>query len=138
MQSDARSVMTGRVVDSYTNIATVKMFAHAEREDGYAQESMQSFLDITQQQLRLVTLLTVALNCLNAALLFSVAGTSLWLWSIDAVSTGAIALSVGLVLRLQGMSHWIMWQMASLFESIGTVQDGLTADGGGLGGGEEF
>ncbi len=125
MQSDARSVMTGRVVDSYTNIATVKMFAHAEREDGYAQESMQSFLDITQQQLRLVTLLTVALNCLNAALLFSVAGTSLWLWSIDAVSTGAIALSVGLVLRLQGMSHWIMWETAGLFENIGVVQDGL-------------
>lgn len=125
VQSDARSVMTGRVVDSYTNIATVKMFAHAEREDGYAQESMQSFLDITQQQLRLVTLLTVALNCLNAALLFSVAGTSLWLWSIDAVSTGAIALSVGLVLRLQGMSHWIMWETAGLFENIGVVQDGL-------------
>ena len=125
VQSDARSVMTGRVVDSYTNIATVKMFAHAEREDSYAQDSMQSFLDITQQQLRLVTLLTVALNCLNAALLFSVAGTSLWLWSIDAVSTGAIALSVGLVLRLQGMSHWIMWETAGLFENIGVVHDGL-------------
>ncbi|MFA5898926.1 MAG: ABC transporter ATP-binding protein [Hyphomicrobium sp.] len=125
IQSDARSVMTGRVVDSYTNIATVKMFAHAEREDSYAQESMQTFLTTSQQQMRLVTLLTVALNYLNALLLFSVAGTALWLWSISAVTTGAIALSVGLVLRLQGMSHWIMWEVAGLFENIGVVQDGL-------------
>ena len=101
------------------------MFAHADREDGYARESMSHFLDTVHQQLRLVTLLTVALNCLNALLLFSVAGTSLWLWSIGAVTTGAIALSVGLVLRLQGMSHWIMWEVAGLFENIGVVQDGL-------------
>ena len=125
IQSDVRSVMTGRVVDSYTNISTVKMFAHAEREDKYAHESMSSFLDTVRTQLRLVTLLTVVLNCLNAALLFMVAGTSLWLWSIDAVTTGAIALSVGLVLRLQGMSHWIMWEVAGLFENVGVVQDGL-------------
>jgi ATP-binding cassette subfamily B multidrug efflux pump len=125
LQSDARSVMTGRIVDSYTNIATVKMFAHAEREDSYARESMESFLTTSRQQMRLVTLLTVALNCLNGALLFMVAGTALWLWSIDAVTTGAIALSVGLVLRLQGMSHWIMWEVAGLFENVGVVQDGL-------------
>ncbi len=125
VQSDARSVMTGRVVDTYTNISTVKMFAHADREDSYAQESMSHFLDTVRSQLRLVTLLTVALNCLNAALLFAVAATSLWLWSIDAVTTGAIALSVGLVLRLQGMSHWIMWEVAGLFENVGVVQDGL-------------
>lgn len=124
-QSDARSVMTGRVVDSYTNIATVKMFAHAEREDRYAYESMRAFLDTVHTQMRLVTLLTVVLNWLNGALLFMVAATALWLWSIDAVTTGAIALSVGLVLRLQGMSHWIMWEMAGLFENIGIVQDGL-------------
>jgi ATP-binding cassette subfamily B multidrug efflux pump len=124
-QSDARSIMTGRIVDTYTNISTVKMFAHADREDGYARESMSHFLDTVHQQLRLVTLLTVALNCLNALLLFSVAGTSLWLWSVGAVTTGAIALSVGLVLRLQGMSHWIMWEVAGLFENIGVVQDGL-------------
>ena len=83
-QSDARSIMTGRVVDTYTNISTVKMFAHADREDNYAFDSMNAFLGTVHQQLRLVTLLTVALNCLNALLLFSVAGMSLWLWSIDA------------------------------------------------------
>ena len=124
-QSDARSIMTGRIVDTYTNISTVKMFAHADREDGYARESMSHFLDTVHQQLRLVTLLTVALNYLNALLLFMVAGTALWLWSIGAVTAGAIALSVGLVLRLQGMSHWIMWEVAGLFENIGVVQDGL-------------
>jgi len=124
-QADARSIMTGRVVDTYTNISTVKMFAHAEREDAYAQDSMGLFLDTVHRQMRLVTLLTVALNVLNALLLFSVATTSIWLWSIDAVTTGAIAFSVGLVMRLQGMSHWIMWEVAGLFENVGVVQDGL-------------
>ena len=124
-QADARSIMTGRIVDTYTNISTVKMFAHAEREDAYAQDSMGLFLDTVHRQLRLVTLLTVALNVLNALLLFSVAATSLWLWTLSAVSTGAIAFSVGLVLRLQGMSHWIMWEVAGLFENVGVVQDGL-------------
>jgi ATP-binding cassette subfamily B multidrug efflux pump len=124
-QSDARSIMTGRVVDTYTNISTVKMFAHADREDNYAKDSMAQFLDTVQRQMRLVTLLTVVLNVLNALLLFSVAATSIWLWSISAVTTGAIAFSVGLVMRLQGMSHWIMWEVAGLFENVGVVQDGL-------------
>lgn len=124
-QADARSIMTGRVVDSYTNIATVKMFAHAEREDAYARDSMQGFLGTVHRQMRLVTLLTFTLNSLNAVLLFSVAGLSIWLWSIDAVTTGAIALSIGLVLRMQGMAHWIMWEVAGLFENIGVVEDGI-------------
>lgn len=125
-QADARSLMTGRIVDSYTNIQTVKMFAHADREDGYARDSMNQFLQTVHRQMRLVTLLTVALNSLNALLLVSVASLSIWLWSISAVSTGAIALTVGLVLRLQGMSHWIMWEVAGLFENIGVVQDGMS------------
>jgi ATP-binding cassette subfamily B multidrug efflux pump len=124
-QADARSLMTGRVVDTYTNIGTVKMFAHAEREDSYAQDSMTLFLSAVHRQMRLVTLLTVVLNMLNALLLFFVAALSIWLWSITAITIGAIAFSVGLVLRLQGMSHWIMWEVASLFENIGVVQDGL-------------
>ncbi len=124
-QADARSTMTGRVVDSYTNIQTVKMFAHAEREDIYARDSMQTFLSTVYRQMRLVTWLTFSLNTLNALLLASVAGLSVWLWSVDAVTTGAIALSVGLVLRLQGMAHWIMWEVAGLFENVGVVQDGI-------------
>ena len=125
-QADARSIMTGRVVDSYTNIQTVKMFAHAEREDFYARDSMASFLGTVYRQMRLVTWLTFVLNILNALLLSSVAGLAIWLWSADAVTTGAIALSVGLVLRLQGMSHWIMWEVAGLFENVGVVQDGIS------------
>ena len=124
-QADARSVMTGRVVDSYTNIQTVKMFAHADREDAYARDSMATFLGTVYRQMRLVTWLTFTLNCLNALLLASVTGLSVWLWTADAVTTGAIALSVGLVLRLQGMAHWIMWEVAGLFENIGVVQDGI-------------
>ncbi len=126
-QSDARSIMTGRVVDSYTNITTVKMFAHADREDAYVKESMTEFLDAVISMMRLVTLMTATLNALNALLIVSVAGLATWLWTVDAVTAGAIALSIGLVLRLQGMSHWIMFETAGLFEHIGVVQDGIPA-----------
>ncbi|MEO1206131.1 MAG: ABC transporter ATP-binding protein [Pseudomonadota bacterium] len=125
-QADARSIMMGRVVDSYTNIATVKMFAHADREDAYARESMDGFNNTVYRQMRLVTWMTVALNALNAGLLASVTALSLYLWSIEAATMGTIALTVALVMRLQGMSHWIMWEVAGLFESIGVIQDGIT------------
>lgn len=125
VQSDARSIMTGRIVDTYTNMATVKMFAHADREDAYAKDGMSPFLDTVHQQMRLVTLLTLTLNTLNCALVFSITGMAVWLWSIGAVTTGAIAFAIGLVLRMQGMAHWIMWEVASLFEQIGIIHDGL-------------
>ncbi len=124
-QADHRSVVTGRVVDSYTNIPTVKMFAHTEGEDAYVREGMDDFLGNVYQQMRLSTLLTVTLNWLNGALLFSVAAASVWLWSIEAVTTGAIAFAMGLVLRLQGMSQWILWEVWALFENLGVVQDGI-------------
>ncbi|MBZ0217492.1 MAG: ABC transporter ATP-binding protein/permease, partial [Fimbriimonadaceae bacterium] len=124
-QADARSVVTGRVVDSYTNISTVKMFADADFEDSYARESMDVFLDNVHRQMRLVTLLTVTLNLLNGFLIFSVAGLSIWLWQQGAVQTGAIAFSIGLVLRMQGMSQWILWEVSGVFENIGVVQDGI-------------
>ena len=124
-QAEARSAVTGRVVDSYTNISTVKMFAHAAHEDDYARASMGNFLDNVYQQMRLSTLLTVTLNWLNAFMLFSVAATSIWLWHVGTISTGAIAFAIGLVLRLQGMSQWILWEIYALFENIGVVQDGI-------------
>ncbi len=124
-QADHRSVVTGRVVDSYTNIPTVKMFAHTAGEDAYIKAGMDDFLDNVYQQMRLSTLLTVTLNWLNGALLFTVAGASIWLWSLDAVTTGAIAFAMGLVLRLQGMSQWILWEVWALFENLGVVQDGI-------------
>ncbi len=125
IQADARSMVTGRIVDAYTNIATVKMFAHAEREDGYAREGMAIFLDSVYAQFRMVTRLTIVLNTMNSTLLFSVAALSIWLWHAGAVTPGAIALSVGLVMRLQGMAHWILWEISSVFENIGVVQDGI-------------
>ena len=124
-QAEARSMVTGRVVDSYTNIATVKMFAHTGHEDSYAREGMEQFLQPVYETMRLSSILSVYLTCLNAALLFSVSACAIWLWNIDAVTTGAIAFSIGLVLRMQGMSQWIMWEIWSLFENIGVVQDGI-------------
>jgi ATP-binding cassette, subfamily B, multidrug efflux pump len=124
-QAEHRSMMTGRIVDSYTNIATVKMFAHADREDAYARKGMTPFLENVHEQMRYVSLLTVTLNILNGFLIFSVAGLSIWLWSVNAVTTGGIAIAVGLALRMQGMAHWIMWEVARLFENIGVVRDGI-------------
>jgi ATP-binding cassette subfamily B multidrug efflux pump len=124
-QADARSDLTGRIVDSYTNIQTVKLFAHAAREEGYARESMTPFMANVHRQYRLVTGLNVVLESLNGLLLFAAGLIGIWLWTKGAVTAGAVALAIGLILRLKGMSHWIMWEVASLFENIGTVQDGL-------------
>ena len=124
-QAEARSMVTGRVVDSYTNITTVKMFAHADHEDHYAREGMEVFLDTVYRQMRLATMLSTTLTCLNGFLLFSVAATSIWLWQLEAVTAGAIAFALGLVIRLQGMSQWIIWEVAQIFENIGVVEDGI-------------
>lgn len=124
-QAEARSMVTGRVVDSYTNITTVKMFAHTEHEDRYAREGMEEFLQTVHKQMRLSTLLATTLSLLNGALLFAVAATSVALWRHGAVSIGAIAFATGLVLRLKGMAQWILWDIAELFESIGIVEDGI-------------
>jgi ATP-binding cassette subfamily B multidrug efflux pump len=124
-QADARSVMTGRIVDSYANIQTVKLFSHARREAVYARDSMAIFMDTVYRSMRLVTSLYGLLYLINSLLLFSVSALSIWLWLNEAVSIGAVAVVIGLVLRLWGMSQWIMWEMSALFENIGTVQDGI-------------
>ncbi|QEW08657.1 ABC transporter ATP-binding protein [Nitrincola iocasae] len=124
-QADARSIMTGRVVDAYTNIQTVKLFSHAQRESAYARESMDGFLGTVHQQMRLVTLFNTCLYLLNSLLLLAVSGLSIWLWLNELISIGALAVALGLVLRLSGMSQWIMWEVAALFENIGTVRDGI-------------
>lgn len=124
-QADARSEMTGRIVDSYTNINTIKLFSHTRREEDYARESMEVFLKPVYQQMRLATGLSVSVQSLNYLLVFAVAALSLYLWAGSAITVGAIAIAVSLALRLNGMAQWIMWEVSSLFENIGTVADGV-------------
>ena len=124
-QADARSTMTGRIVDSYTNITTVKLFAHAGREERYAREAMEPFLETVHAQMRLSSLFNICLYALNMLLLFSLGAMSVGFWLTGGISVGAIAVAIGLALRLNGISQWIMWEMAMLFENIGTVYDGV-------------
>lgn len=124
-QADARSTMTGRINDSYTNASTIKLFSHTHRESTYAKESMQGFLDTVFPQMRLATQLQCCVWTINAVLIFSVSALSIYLWQSASVSTGDIAIALGLTLRLNGMSQWIMWEISALFEHIGTVQDGI-------------
>ena len=126
-QADARSIMTGSIVDSYTNIQTVKLFSHSQREAAHARAGMTGFMDTVYRQMRLVTLVNVSLYLLNGVLLASVTGLALWLWLQESIGVGAVAVAVGLVLRLWGMSQWIMWEISALFENIGTVQDGINS-----------
>jgi len=124
-QADARSIMTGRIVDSYTNIMTVKLFSHTSRESSYAKDAMNGFLGTVYPQMRLVTVLYGCVWVSNALLVFSISALSIHLWLQEIVSPGDIAVAISLCLRLNGMSQWIMWEVSSLFENIGTVQDGI-------------
>lgn len=124
-QSDARSLMTGRITDAYSNIATVKLFSHGNRESAYAKESMEEFMVTVHKQMRLVTVIETVTNLTSMALIISTAGIGLWLWGSSVVTAGAIATSTALALRIKGLSQWIMWEFARLFENLGTVQDGM-------------
>jgi ATP-binding cassette subfamily B multidrug efflux pump len=125
-QADARALMTGRIVDSYTNIATVKLFSHTRREADYAQEGMQAFLQTVYRQMRLATGINVSVHISNYVLVFVIAATAISLWMAGDISVGAIAIAISLALRLNGMSQWIMWEITTLFENIGTVADGMS------------
>lgn len=124
-QANARAEMTGRIVDSYTNITTVKLFSHSRREADYAKTSMDEFLHTVYPQMRLVTVLESCVEMANALLIFAIGAMSVYLWMEQIVSPGDIAVAISLCLRLNGMSHWIMWEVTSLFENLGTVQDGV-------------
>lgn len=124
-QADARSGMTGRVVDSYTNIATVKLFSHSAREEEWMRDGMDAFLQTVHQQMRLSSIQDITLNTLNVLLVAVVTTLGLWLWSEGQIAVGAVAIAVPLALRLNNMAHWIMWEFAALFENIGTVRDGI-------------
>ncbi len=124
-QADARSLMTGRITDAYTNIATVKLFSHAGREARYAKSAMQEFMQTVHGQMRLVSGIEVVNHLLSMGLILSTTGVALWSWSQGQVGIGAVAAATAMALRLNGMSHWVMWEMAGLFENVGTVQDGI-------------
>jgi ATP-binding cassette subfamily B multidrug efflux pump len=124
-QADARSMMTGRVTDAYTNIATVKLFSHARREAGFARSAMHEFLETVYRQMRYVTWVDQCNQALSILLIGATMGTALWLWSKGEVGVGAVAAASAMSLRINGIAHWIMWEMATLFEHIGTVADGI-------------
>ena len=117
--------MTGRITDAYTNIATVKLFSHTRREAHFARAAMEDFRATGYAQMRLVSLFETLNHALIVALIMGACGTALWLWSLGQVGTGAVAAVTAMALRLSGMSHWVMWEMTSLFESVGTIQDGI-------------
>ncbi|MBL8512604.1 MAG: ABC transporter ATP-binding protein [Betaproteobacteria bacterium] len=125
-QADARSLMTGRVTDAYTNIATVKLFSHSDRESGYVKTAMQEFMTTVYRQWRMITGFEVVNQSLSVLLVSTTTGVTLWLWTKGQVGVGAVAAATAMALRLNGISHWIMWEFAALFEHVGTVKDGIS------------
>ena len=125
IQADSRSNMAGRIVDSYANILTLKLFSHTRRESDYARDGMQEFLDTVHPQMRLVTQLNTCVWINNMLSVFAIGTLGILLWLDESISTGAIAIALSLAIRLTGMSHWIMLEVGELFENIGIVQDGM-------------
>ncbi|MDV6345056.1 ABC transporter ATP-binding protein [Nitrosomonas sp. Is37] len=125
VQADARSSMTGRIVDSYTNILTLKLFSYTQRESEYAKTGMENFLSTVHPQMRLVTGLLGCVWGSNMLLVFSIGALGIYLWINGNITTGAMAIAMSLAIRLTGMSHWIMWEVSALFENIGIVHDGI-------------
>lgn len=124
-QADARSDMAGKIVDAYSNISVVKLFSHASREDNYARGSMVGFMGAVYRQMRLVTVLEIILKALNTLLLTGTVVVAIYYWHLGVVTPGDVAFATGLVLRLRGMSEWILWEVGGVFENVGTIQDGI-------------
>ena len=123
--SDARSAVTGRVVDAYTNIHSVKLFAHHDRELAYAKEAIEHARETFKQEMRIVTKMDLALTTLNGFLIVAVTGWAILLWYQGAATVGTVAAATALVLRLNNMTYWIMWAFTSLVQALGVVQEGM-------------
>jgi ATP-binding cassette, subfamily B, multidrug efflux pump len=123
--SDARSAVTGRVVDAYTNIHSVKMFAHHDREIDYAKEAIDKARTTFQKEMRIFTVMDVCLVALNGLLILGVVGWGIWLWSVGSASLGVVAAASALVLRLNAMTGWIMWALSSFFRNLGVIEEGM-------------
>jgi ATP-binding cassette subfamily B multidrug efflux pump len=123
--ADARSMVVGRISDAYANIATVKLFSHAEREASYARQAMRGFLEEVRRLLRRISLFEILNHLLSMLLIVSSCGAVLWLWTRGQAGAGALAAVGAMSIRLNGMSHWIMWESTQLFEHVGTIHDGM-------------
>ncbi len=123
--SDARSAVTGRVVDSYTNIHSVKMFAHHDREIAYAREAIETARQTFAREMRIFTVMDICLVFLNGFLIVAVVGWAIWLWAQGAASVGVVAAATALTLRLNAMTGWIMWALSTFFRSLGVVAEGM-------------
>ncbi len=124
-RSVARSAVTGRVVDSYTNIHAVKLFAHHDREIEYARDAIEHARVTFQKEMRIFTIMDLCLVALNGLLIVAVVGWAIWLWSGDAATLGVVAAASALVLRLNAMTGWIMWAVSSFFRNLGVVAEGM-------------
>ncbi len=123
--SDARSLLTGRIVDAYANIETVKLFSAGEREESYVLNALKRHRFRLQRFLRLMTEMSFLLNILNGILIAGMLGPAIWLWTQGIVTAGEVAAASALTIRLNGMSGWIMWVTIRLFEHAGVIKEGL-------------
>lgn len=123
--SDARSTVTGRVVDAYSNIHSVKMFAHHDRELSYAKEAIEATRVTMQAEMRIYTIMDVCLMVLNGLLIVGVVGWAIMLWMQGEASVGAVAAATALTLRLNAMTGWIMWALTTFFRQLGVVAEGM-------------
>ena len=123
--SDARSTVTGRVVDAYTNIQSVKMFAQGNEELGYAKTAIEATRQTFQVEMRISTLMEIGLVVLNGLLIVGVVGWAFALWMQGEASIGVVAAATALTLRLNAMTGWIMWALSSFFRQLGVVSEGM-------------
>jgi len=123
--ADARSAITGRVVDAYTNIHSVKLFAHHDREIAYAKDAIETARQKFFREMRIIVTMDVTLTVLNGLLIVTVIGWAGWLWYHGAASVGAVAAASALVLRLNNLTYWLMWATTSLVQSLGIVAEGM-------------
>lgn len=124
-QSELRSTMVGRIVDSYTNISTVKLFGGHGKEEKYAKNAMDEFRHSEYRALRILTMFDVSVQFMNYTLLITLVMISLWLWSNYLVTPGAIAIATAIAIRMINMSRWIMWEVGAIFENLGMIYDGI-------------
>ena len=121
--SEARSALTGRIVDSYTNILTVKLFARAREEDAYVRDAVDSHTGMFYRSLRLNTLFSLCLSSLNAMLVTGTAGVAIFLWTRGTVDVGTVAMALPLAWQIVSVAGWVAYQITSIFENIGVVQE---------------